>query len=159
VTEGGKQQGAFAMTESSPSRSSETSLIRDLFDAARYYLRGRRGIVILASVAIVGGLALSWGWLVAAGIAPVLLTLLPCAAMCALGLCMNRMGGRSCSTDTSASPTSRGSGADDTPTPVYEIPPLALAETGAGDPEATAVTPTPATIESKPQQEKEPTNA
>ena len=147
------------MTESSPSRSSETSLIRDLLDAARYYLRGWRGFAILGSVAIIGGLALNWGWLVAAGIAPVLLTLLPCAAMCALGLCMNRMGGRSCSTDTSAAPTSRGTGADDGSTPIREIPPLAMTETGAGDPEAVVVTPTPATIESNPQQDKELTNA
>jgi hypothetical protein len=43
------------------------------------------------------GLALNWGWLTAAGIAPVLLSLLPCAAMCALGLCMRRGANGSCS--------------------------------------------------------------
>jgi hypothetical protein len=31
---------------------------------------------------------LNWGWLTAVGAAPILLSLLPCAAMCALGLCM-----------------------------------------------------------------------
>src|SRR3546814_3036862 len=36
--------------------------------------------------------------LVAVGVAPLLLSVLPCAAMCALGLCMNRMAGKSCST-------------------------------------------------------------
>ena len=39
------------------------------------------------------GTYLGWGWLVAAGIAPVLLALAPCAAMCALGLCMSQSGG------------------------------------------------------------------
>ena len=39
---------------------------------------------------------------VAAGIAPLLLSALPCVAMCALGLCMRGMGGRSCSADTTA---------------------------------------------------------
>lgn len=111
------------MTEPSSARNPDTSLARDLFDATRHYLRGWRGIIVLASVTVVAGLAFNWSWLVAAGIAPVLLTLLPCAAMCALGLCMHRMGGRSCSTDTSAPPTSRSSGADDTPTPMHEIPP------------------------------------
>ena len=111
------------MVESSSTRNPDSSLTRDLFDATRYYLRGWRGIIILASVAIVSGLAFNWSWLVAAGVAPVLLAMLPCAAMCALGLCMNRMGGRSCSTDTSAPPTPRGSGIDDTPTPTHEFPP------------------------------------
>lgn len=104
------------MAESSPVHNSDASLTRDLFDATRYYLRGGRGITAFATVAVVAGLALNWSWLVAAGIVPVLLTALPCLAMCALGLCMSRMGGRSCSTDTSAPATSRGSEADETPT-------------------------------------------
>lgn len=62
-----------------------------------HYLGNRKVLAVLA-IAIVGaGLALNWSWLVAAGIAPILLALAPCAAMCALGLCMNRMGGKSCS--------------------------------------------------------------
>jgi membrane protein DedA with SNARE-associated domain len=32
------------------------------------------------------GLALNWSWPVAAGVAPLLVALAPCAAMCALGL-------------------------------------------------------------------------
>lgn len=63
-----------------------------------HYLRNGKVLAVLA-VAIVGaGLALNWSWLVAAGIAPILVALAPCAAMCALGLCMNRMGGKSCET-------------------------------------------------------------
>jgi hypothetical protein len=85
------------MTSPHPTDSSETTLTQDLLHAARYYLGGRRGFIILAAVAIIAGLALNWSWLVAAGIAPILLGVLPCLAMCALGLCMHRAGGKSCS--------------------------------------------------------------
>lgn len=64
---------------------------------ARYYLGGRRGLLILAGLALTAGLVLNWSWLVAVGIAPVLIAVLPCIAMCALGLCMSRAGGKSCS--------------------------------------------------------------
>lgn len=63
----------------------------------RQYLGGRRGLVVLATVVLAAGAFFNWGWLVAAGIAPLLLGFAPCAAMCALGLCMNKMGGKSCS--------------------------------------------------------------
>src|SRR3546814_2254480 len=36
----------------------------------------------------ISALALNWSWLAAIGIAPIILSLLPCAGMCALGLCM-----------------------------------------------------------------------
>lgn len=55
-----------------------------------------RSILVLATVAAVVGIAFSWGWLVAAGIAPLVLSALPCLAMCVLGLCMNKLIGRSC---------------------------------------------------------------
>ncbi|MEO6782251.1 MAG: hypothetical protein ABI196_15360 [Bradyrhizobium sp.] len=68
----------------------------------RHYLGGRRGLILLA-VAVLGiGAFLNWGWLVAAGIAPLLIGFAPCAVMCALGLCMSRMGGKSCSTESKA---------------------------------------------------------
>lgn len=104
------------MTEPICIRDPGTSLTRDLFDVARHYLRGWRGITALATVAIVAGLAFNWSWLVATGVAPVLLSVLPCLAMCALSLCMTRMGRRSCSTGTSA-PTPRDSGGDDNEQP------------------------------------------
>jgi hypothetical protein len=63
----------------------------------RPYLGGRRGVILLAVAALGAGAALNWGWLVAIGVAPILLSLAPCAAMCALGLCMSKMGGKSCS--------------------------------------------------------------
>jgi hypothetical protein len=48
----------------------------------------RRTWIALAAILLVGGAALNWSWLVAVGIAPLLLAMAPCAAMCALGLCM-----------------------------------------------------------------------
>ncbi|CAN7418428.1 hypothetical protein [Mesorhizobium sp. LjRoot246] len=83
-------------TESSP--TSQASPGRDILHAVRYHLSGPRGLVIAGAVVIVAGLAFNWSWLVAVGVAPLLLSVLPCVAMCALGLCMNRMTGRSCST-------------------------------------------------------------
>jgi hypothetical protein len=93
------------MTTTPSPDASDASLSRDLLHAARFYLGGRRGLLVLAAAVLVAGLALNWGWLVAAGIAPLLLTALPCVAMCALGLCMNRMAGRSCSTDAAPEKT------------------------------------------------------
>jgi hypothetical protein len=87
------------MTTAKLSRRSDASLGRDISHAVRYYLRGWRGPVALATVIVVAGVAYGWNWLAAAGIAPLLLTALPCVAMCALGLCMNRMAGKQCSAD------------------------------------------------------------
>ena len=81
------------MTNAPSTDTSDRSLTRDILYAARYYLGGRRTLFFLAAVLIAGGIALNWGWLVAAGLAPILLALLPCAAMCALGLCMHKMAG------------------------------------------------------------------
>jgi hypothetical protein len=85
--------------------ASTPSLARDWLYALRYWLGGRNGVIALIVLAVVIGGALNWSWLVAIGIAPLLITVLPCVAMCALGLCMNRMGGRSCSTEASSAET------------------------------------------------------
>lgn len=70
-----------------------------------HYLRNRKVLAVLAIALVGAGLALNWSWLAAAGVAPILLALAPCAAMCALGLCMSRVGGKSCeSKDASAAP-------------------------------------------------------
>jgi hypothetical protein len=89
------------MADTQQSQSQDGSLGRDLLYALRYYLGSRRGLLVLAGLAIAAGLALNWSWLAAAGIAPILISVLPCLAMCALGLCMNRSGGKSCSTAAS----------------------------------------------------------
>lgn len=65
-----------------------------------HYLGGRKGLILLALALAGVGLYFSWGWLSAMGLAPLLLALAPCAAMCALGLCMNKGGGKSCTTDS-----------------------------------------------------------
>jgi hypothetical protein len=57
----------------------------------RRLLGGRRGLIAIAVIMLLLDIALGWSWLVAVGVAPLLLGLMPCAAMCALGLCMNRM--------------------------------------------------------------------
>lgn len=57
----------------------------------------RRMLWGIAFVAVLGSAALGWKWLVATGVASLLLSVLPCLAMCALGMCMNRRpGGGSC---------------------------------------------------------------
>ena len=69
----------------------------------------KRRIVLLAGLGtLAAGLALNWGWLTAVGVAPILLSLAPCAAMCALGLCMRGGGAKSCAThgETGAEPLS-----------------------------------------------------
>lgn len=54
------------------------------------WIRTRYGVAV-GGIALAGaGLALGWDWLAAIGALPLLLSLLPCAAMCALGLCMMR---------------------------------------------------------------------
>lgn len=67
------------------------------FDALRRRLNRRRALAILSSltaaVAVLIIAAFNWGWLVASGTASVLLTVLPCLVMCALGLCMAKLGG------------------------------------------------------------------
>ena len=76
------------MNTRKPAASSEAPLRQDLLYALRYYLGGRRAWLALAAFAGLGGLLLNWNWLVVIGVAPLLIAVLPCVAMCALGLCM-----------------------------------------------------------------------
>jgi len=76
------------MTTPSTTGQSDTSLTRDLIYAVRYYLGRPRVPIVLATVAIIAGLALNWTWLVAVGLAPILISTLPCLIMCAFGVCM-----------------------------------------------------------------------
>jgi hypothetical protein len=63
------------------------------------------GGVVLGVIAVAA--AWHWSWLVAIGVAPLLLSVAPCAAMCGLGLCMHRMGGRSCGAANSQTPATQ----------------------------------------------------
>ncbi len=64
---------------------------------------GRRGLILAAAIPATGAVALGWPWLVAVGAAPLLLSAAPCLAMCALGLCMKGMNGKSCPSASRAS--------------------------------------------------------
>jgi len=109
------------MSDSKTSPAAETSLGQDLWALLRHWLSGRRGLIALAAIALAVALPFGWGWLVAAGLAPLVIALLPCAAMCALGLCLGKRGTGECST----SETGRSSAARSAETPV---PPLASLE-------------------------------
>lgn len=91
------------MSISEPNKTQGPILPRGI-PALRYYLGSRRALLVLGIVALVGGLALNWKWLVAVGAAPIILSVLPCLVMCALGLCMHKMSGR-------PAPSSAGSAA------------------------------------------------
>lgn len=96
-------------TQTEATAVKEPSILSDAMLLGKHYL-GRRRTLILLAVAILGlGTALNWSWLAAVGVAPLILAVAPCAAMCALGLCM-KPGGKSCSSKTPASlPTDQGS--------------------------------------------------
>jgi hypothetical protein len=64
-----------------------SSLLRDWLNALRYWLGGRTGVIVSLGLLAAIGIGLGWSWLVAVGVAPLLVAVLPCAAMCALGLC------------------------------------------------------------------------
>ncbi|GIK96243.1 MAG: hypothetical protein BroJett029_04520 [Alphaproteobacteria bacterium] len=108
----------------------DTALGRDLLHAARYYLGRRSALLALAAIALAAGLAFNWSSLVAAGIAPLLLGVLPCVAMCALGLCMNKMAGRSCSTDAATNKAAELPDEERTPVALVQKP-VALPESPA----------------------------
>lgn len=97
-----KQDNASHMPNATSRVQLDTSLTRDILNAARYYLGGRRTLLVIAALSIVGGVALNWGWLAAIGVAPILVALLPCAVMCTLGVCMKKMRGGAQSVNKSA---------------------------------------------------------
>lgn len=66
----------------------------------------RRTLILAAIVLTAAGMATNWGWLVAVGAAPLILSLAPCIAMCGLGLCM-MSGSKSCASKTGAAETPR----------------------------------------------------
>ena len=68
-------------------------------------LRNRWVLVAVAVLALVAIVTASWSWLVAAGLATILVSALPCLIMCGLGLCMHRYFGGSGSPQASGSAT------------------------------------------------------
>ena len=55
----------------------------------RSWILSPQGLVVTGITAAVVGLTLSWSWVVALGVALLVLAVGPCLIMCALGLCMN----------------------------------------------------------------------
>ena len=105
------------MSTSRLPRVAERAAPPSLLDKLRPFAGDRRVLIALAAIAIVGGLALNWSWLVVAGVAPVLLAALPCVAMCALGLCMWHGQGRSCGTEKPHGTADENPPGADTPKP------------------------------------------
>ena len=75
--------------------TSRTGRARGALGIVRSIVLSRPGLVVLGVAAIGLGLSSNWGWLSAVGAAPIILAVLPCAAMCALGVCMPMMMGSS----------------------------------------------------------------
>jgi len=71
--------------------ASEMTLTESVMALLRHYLGGRKGLILLTVAVLGAGMYFNWGWLVAVGVAPLLLAIAPCAIMCGLGLCMNKM--------------------------------------------------------------------
>ncbi len=67
---------------------------RRMADSLGLMLRDRRALALVGLVAVAAGLAWQWTWLAAIGAAPILVSVAPCAAMCALGQCMTGRAGR-----------------------------------------------------------------
>ena len=79
-------------------------------------LVGNRFVLSVAALALIAAAAAwQWSWLLAIGVAPLLISVAPCAAMCGLGLCMHRISGRGCN------PSSQGGQGD---RPALESPHL-----------------------------------
>ena len=70
-----------------PTATPKAGSAQNIQDFVRPWLTGRRGLVIGGLAIVIAGLALGWNWLSAIGVAPIILSLAPCAAMCAIGAC------------------------------------------------------------------------
>ncbi|HEX9571955.1 MAG TPA: hypothetical protein VF969_06825 [Burkholderiales bacterium] len=93
------------------------------FSRAEWWMPTKRWALIgLAVGGAIGGLALGWDWVVAAGLAPLVVSVLPCIAMCALGMCAMR-GQKSCHGEsTTPRNGNAGQSAQATEPPRPEIP-------------------------------------
>ncbi|WP_219821615.1 hypothetical protein [Sneathiella aquimaris] len=76
-----------------------------LIEYIAYHYRNRRSMVLLIGGIIIATpfLAFNWSWLTAIGASAILISVLPCAIMCAFGLCMK--GGKDCSKNSATGNT------------------------------------------------------
>lgn len=66
------------------------------------FLSSRRNLLIVALIVVGAGIAFNWSWLTAFGVAPLILSLAPCAIMCVTGFCM-MCRSKSCAKDSKPS--------------------------------------------------------
>ena len=83
------------MTTSDTTETADVPQKHGWREFARYYLGNRWVLLGLGALVLIIGAALNWAWLVAAGLAPILVAAAPCVIMCALGLCSIKMMGGS----------------------------------------------------------------
>ena len=54
----------------------------------------KRSLLLIVGIVVMGtGMTLNWDWLTAMGAAPIILSLAPCALMCAVGICCSKKEG------------------------------------------------------------------
>ena len=75
------------MTNFGSTLPKQRSTVDNLRSVVRTVFGNRFGLLAVAALVLSLGAYANWGWLVAAGIAPMLLSVAPCAAMCAFGMC------------------------------------------------------------------------
>ena len=91
------------MTSTGSTEFTATPEAQSVWSKAARLQRGRVGLVALGAAILGIGGALNWNWLVAAGVAPLILSVLPCVVMCSLGLCAAGMACRSTNRQSLAS--------------------------------------------------------
>lgn len=98
------------MTVPKNTETGESPLAQDILQYCKAQFGNRRSVAMLTAAGASAAIALNWSWLVAVGIAPVLIAVLPCLVMCGLGLCMNRAMGSSCESSSSSNNPDPGGG-------------------------------------------------
>lgn len=76
-------------------KTSNRRIARTHVPAAPRASIGRSTALLLAGLTLLA-LYSGWDWLVATGVATLLIAVAPCLVMCGLGLCMHRFAGRNC---------------------------------------------------------------
>jgi|GEM_PF-2390062 len=80
--------------DSISNQNQERPIRRDLYLLLRHWLSSRRVQLVLGAVLLGLGSWFNWEWLVAAGMAPLILAFAPCAVMCLMGMCMHKGDGK-----------------------------------------------------------------
>lgn len=93
------------MEKSETAGADARSANRSVCSSSHRWPAGRKILTGAAIVAALAGIVLNWGWLVAAGIAPLILAAVPCLAMCAFGLCADKLRGSPSCTPAKADST------------------------------------------------------